>query len=274
MSNVFSDVNSFVQGLTFSNFNAFNRGNRLLENALQQTHSLRYFKYNLFNYTTIFGNLIYSKTTDPVVNRAFFNGIYQLNERVNLDVENESINGTIGYQRTFLKYYKANVGANLNWSKFNTLRVFELNNVEVERLQTTESFSQIYRASLGTQFKKWPNIEVGYSITLNDYESTTFKTQQPFARLDYFFLDGFSFNAEYDYYNYSNANGTINNEYDFLNASLSYRKKDAKMEYKVGVTNLLDTKSLNDDSFNQSFYSTSQYIVQPRYLIFTLRYNL
>ena len=274
MNNVFSDVNSFVQGLTFSNFNSFNRGNRLLENALQQTHSLRYFKYNLFNYTTIFGNLNYTRTSDPVVNRAFFNGIYQLSERANLDVENESINGTIGYQRTFAKFYKANIGMNLNWSKFNTLRVIDINDFQTEFIQTTESFSQTYRASLGTQFKTWPNIEIGYTILLNDYENTTFKTQQPFARLDYFFLDGFSFNAEYDYYNYSNSSGTISNEYDFLNTSLSYRKKDAKMEYRVGVTNLLDTKSLNDDSFNQSFYSTSQYIVQPRYLIFSLKYNL
>jgi hypothetical protein len=31
----------------------FNRGNRFLENALQETHSLRYFKYNLFNFTTV-----------------------------------------------------------------------------------------------------------------------------------------------------------------------------------------------------------------------------
>src|SRR5690606_36783537 len=115
------------------------------------------------------------------------------------------------------KFDKANVGVNLNWSKFNTLRVIDINDFQTEFVQTTESFSQLYRASLGTQFKTWPNIEIGYSIVLNDYENTTFKTQQPFARLDYFFLDGFSFIAEYDHYNYSNSNGTITNEYDFSN---------------------------------------------------------
>jgi hypothetical protein len=51
------------------------------ENALQETHSLRYFKYNLFNFTTVFGNINYSKTSDPVVNRAYFNGINQVSEK-------------------------------------------------------------------------------------------------------------------------------------------------------------------------------------------------
>ena len=276
MNNVFSDINSFAQGFTFSNFNSINRGNRMLENALQQTHSLRYFKYNLFNYTTIFGNLNYVKTTDPVINRAFFNGIYQTSEKMNADFENESINGMVGYQRSFLKYYKGNIGLNMNWSKFNTLRVNPSNptNPEFDFIQTTESFSQTYRASLGTQFKTWPNLELGYTVTLNDYQGTTFKTQQPFAKLDYFFLDAFSFNADYDYYQYTNSSGTVNNTYDFLNTSLSYRKKDAKMEYRVGVTNLLDTKSLNDDSFNQTSFRTSEYLVQPRYVVFSLKYNL
>jgi hypothetical protein len=75
---MFNDINSFVQGYVFSNFNSFNRGN-FLENALQETHSLRYFKYNLFNFTTVFGNINYSKTSDPVVNRAYF-GINQVSE--------------------------------------------------------------------------------------------------------------------------------------------------------------------------------------------------
>ena len=277
MNNLFSDINSFAEGFTFNNFNTLNRGNSLLENALQQTHSLRYFKYNLFNYTTIFGNLNYVKTTDPVVNRAFFNGIYQTSERVNASFENESLNGVVGYQRSFLKYYKGSLGVNLNWSKFNTLRVNPSNPADnsLDFVQTTESFSQTYRASMGTQYKTWPNLEVGYTLVLNDYQGTTFRTQQPFARLDYFFLNGFAFDATYDYFQYTNSLGTVNNTYDFLNTSLSYRKKnEAKMEYRVGVTNLLNTSSLNDDSFNQTSFRTSQYVVQPRYIVFSLKYNL
>jgi hypothetical protein len=68
----------------------------------------------------MFGNINYSKTTNPVV-RAFFTGINQISEKVNANFENESLNG-VGYQRSFMKYYKASVNVNLNWSKFNSLR--------------------------------------------------------------------------------------------------------------------------------------------------------
>ncbi|WP_339920616.1 carboxypeptidase regulatory-like domain-containing protein [uncultured Flavobacterium sp.] len=275
-ANVFNDINSFVQGYVFSNFNSFNRGNRFLENALQETHSLRYFKYNLFNFTTVFGNLNYSKTTDPVVNRAYFNGINQVSEKVNANFENESINGIVGYQRSFLKYYKASVNLNLNWSKFNSLRANpnDPSNPLIDFVQTTESFSQTYRGSMGTQFKIWPNLELGYSLTLNDYQNTVFKTKQPFVKFDYFFLKAFSVTADYNNYTYSNSEGTINNKYEFLNSSFSYRKKDAKMEYTVAATNLLNTKTINDDTFSQTGYRSSQYLVQPRYVVFSLKYNL
>lgn len=275
-ANVFSDINSFVRGYVFSNFNSFSRGNRFLESALQETHSLRYYKYNLFNFTTIFGNVNYNKTSDPVVNRSFFNGINQVSEKVNANFENQNIGGTLGYQRSFQKFYKASVNVNLNWSKYNSIRANPADpaNPLVDFTQTTESFSQTYRGSLGTQFKVWPNIELGYSLTLNDYQNTEFKTKQPFAKLDYFFLDSFSFMADYNKYNYSNSTGTINNKYEFMNSSLSYYKKGQKMEYTVGVTNLFNTKTLNDDNFNQTGFSSSQYLVQPRYIIFTLKYNL
>ncbi|MFN7100945.1 MAG: TonB-dependent receptor, partial [Flavobacterium sp.] len=96
----------------------------------------------------------------------------------------------------------------------------------------------------------------------------------PFAKLDYFFLKNFSFVAEYEFYHYYNTNKTVDNEYDFLNASIIFQKKDSKWEYKVSGTNLLNTTSLNDDSFTQFATRTSQYTVQPRYLIFSMKYNL
>jgi hypothetical protein len=242
-----NDINSFVQGYVFSNFNSFNRGIDFVENALQETHSLRYFKYNLFNFTTVLE--IYSKTSDPVVNRAYFNGINQVSEKVNASFEKVLMD--LGYQRSFMKYYKASVNLNLNWSKFNSLRAnpADPSNPLIDFVQTTESFLSDLPGSLGTQFKIWPNLEL-YSLTLNDYQNTVFKTKQPFVKLDYFFLKAFSFTADYNY-NYSNSQGTINNKYEFLN--LVTVKKEAKMEY-TGNKNLLNTKTINDDTFNQTGY--------------------
>jgi hypothetical protein len=99
----------------------------------------------LFNFTTVFGNINYSKTSDPVVNRAYFNGINQVSEKVNASFENESVNGIVGYQRSFMKYYKASVNLNLNWSKFNSLRAnpADPSNPLIDFVQTTESFLRL-----------------------------------------------------------------------------------------------------------------------------------
>ena len=54
-----------------------------------------------------------------------------------------------------------------------------------------------------------------------------------------------TFRTDYSYNNFSNEAGTINS-YEFLNASLSYRKnKDAKFEYEIKATNLFDTELQN-----------------------------
>jgi hypothetical protein len=43
--------------------------------------------------------------------------------------------------------------------------------------------------------------------------------------------------------------------------------KKRKMEYTLAATNLLNTKTINDDTFNQTGYR-SQYLVQPRCCLF------
>jgi len=55
---------------------------------------------------------------------------------------------------------------------------------------------------------------------------------------------------------------------------LAYQKKDSKWEYTLGVTNILDTKSLNQDSTNTLYTSTSEYFIQPRYVVFSIKYDL
>ena len=265
-TNNFTDINQLAEGFVFSNYNSLTKGNRLLENATAQVHSLRYFKYNMFNFENITAFATYSKRVDAIKTRAVFNGVNQTSSPFNSDFADETLSGNGSYGRSFLKNYKASVGASLNWSKFNNIQ----NNV----LSTNESFTQSYTLKASTNYKNMPNLELGYNVVKNDYNNTTFYTEKPFAKLDYFFLKSFSFVAEYEFYHYYNNTRTVNNEYDFLTASLIYQKKDSKFEYKVSGTNLLNTTSLNDDSFSQFSTRTSQYTVQPRYLIFSLKYNL
>jgi hypothetical protein len=220
----------------------------------------------MFNFENISAFATYSKRTDAIKTQAVFNSGNQISSPFNSDFADETLSGRGSYGRSFLKRYKASVSANLNWSKFN--------NIQGGELITNESFTQNYSVKVSTNYKNLPNLEIGYEVTVNDYSGNTFYTEKPFARLDYYFLDSFSFVSEYEFYHYYNNNKSVENEYDFLTASLIYQKKDSKWEYKIAATNLLNTTSLNDDNFSQFSTRTSQYTVQPRYIIFSLKYNL
>jgi hypothetical protein len=269
-TNNFTDINQLAEGFVFSNYNSLFRGNRQLENSISQVHTLRYFKYNMFNFENIFANLTYSRQTEAIKTNANFNGINQSSVPFNSPFADESISANANYGRSFLKNYKANARVGFSRNLFNN-QLAGINNV-------SKSYTQNYTISASTNYKNLPNLEVGYNIAVNEYNNANgvskFFTERPFAKLDYFFLKSWSFVSEYEFYHYYSKDKTINNEYDFLSASIIYQKKDSKWEYKVGVTNLLNTTSLNDDSFSQFSTRTSQYTVQPRYIVCSLKYNL
>ena len=266
LSNDFTDINQLAEGYVLSDYSSLFRGNRSLENATSQVHSLRYFKYNMFNFENIFANATYTRKVDAIKTEANFDGINQSSVPYNSNLADETLSGMGSYGRSFLKNYKASLNASLNWSKFN--------NIQNEKATTTESFTQSYTVKASTNYKNLPNIEFGYNALINQYSGSTYYTDKPFARLDYYFLNSFSFVSEYEFYHYYNSNKSVDNEYDFLSASLIYQKKDSKWEYKISATNLLNTRYLNDDSFSQFSTRVSQYTVQPRYIIFSMKYNL
>lgn len=275
LTNNFTDINKLAQGYVFSNYNSLYSGNRYLENSVSQVHSLRFFKFSMFNMENIFANFTYTKQTDIITNRALLTGVNQVSSSVNLNSNfpQESLSGMFNYGRSFARYFKANAGANVSWSKNNNIRVNPDNS---EYIQNTENYLQNYNVAFSTNFKKFPNIDLAYNFSINDSQVQTFYVDNPSVTLEYFFLDAFSFTSEYSFYHNRNKEKTIDTEYDFLTASLSYQKKDSKLEYKLSATNILNTTSLNDSTFNALGGSTnfSSYYVQPRYLILSLKYNL
>ncbi|WP_146870435.1 carboxypeptidase-like regulatory domain-containing protein, partial [Flavobacterium branchiophilum] len=177
ITNSFTDINKLAEGFIFSNYNNLTAGVRTLENATQQTHSLRYFKYNMFNMENISAFLNYSRTVDAIKTSSVFNGVNQTSLPFNSQFADESLSARGAYGRSFLKRYKANFSTNLSWSKFN--------NIQNGSLITTDSYTQNYTISASTNYKNLPNLEVGYALTINDYNNSKFFTDKPFARLDY-----------------------------------------------------------------------------------------
>lgn len=273
LTNNFTNVNNFAVGTIFNSYNSLFSGNRDLENSVVQTHTLNYQKFNMFNFENFGGFLNYTRTTEAIKTRALFQGVNQIGSPFNSPFGDENLSGNFRYGRSFLKYYKANFSTNLNWSKFYNIQVNPQN--ALEEVVDTESFTQNYRIGASTNFKNIPNIELSYSYTVNQYPNDTFYTDSPSVKLDYFFLKSFSFVSEYEFFHYYNKDKSVDQEYDFLSASLTYQKtKASHMEYKIAATNILNTTSINDDGFSQFSTRNSQYIVQPRYIIFSMKYNL
>lgn len=183
LTNDFTDINQLAAGYVLSDYSSLFRGNRFLENATSQVHSLRYFKYNMFNFENIFANASYTKKVDAIKTKANFEGINQSSSPYNSNLADETFSGMGTYGRSFLKNYKASASASLNWSKFN--------NIQNDKLAATESFVQSYTIKASTNYKNFPNIEFGYNALINKYSGSTYYTDKPFARLDYYFLKVF-----------------------------------------------------------------------------------
>ncbi|NJB36140.1 outer membrane beta-barrel protein [Croceivirga sp. JEA036] len=265
----FSDINSFASGYIFNNYNSLYQGNRDLESALYHNVNLNFFSFKMFNQQNIFANASYSKRIDAFKTNTSITGINQVNSPINSNLEDETLSANGNYQRTF---GKVKVSAQTGLSYGNT------NNIVNGEAQNSQSFTQNYKASVGSSFVKAPNLELGYRYTVNDYNTgatnATFYTDRPFAKFDAAFLNGFVFLADYDYYFYRDKAETVENKYGFLNASLSYQKPKSKWEYSIEATNLTNNEVLNRDTYNDNFISTSAYFVQPRYLIFKIKYDL
>ncbi|EZH74517.1 TonB-dependent receptor [Aquimarina atlantica] len=264
----YTDINRLATGYVFNNYNSLFQGNRNLENSLYDNYSLNYFNFNMFNYTNIFAQISYSNRRNPIKNTSVITGINRVDTPINSNMEDQILSANGDVTRTFGKI-KGNLRVNISWSSFNNI----VNTLPSESI----SFTQVYSTEWSTNFRKGPNFDLGYSLTVNDYDNNgaknTFYISQPFARLDWSFAKGFLIKSSYRYYDYRNTKTTLN-EYSFWDADLFYQKTNSKWEYKLSVTNILDTKSINQDSFNELYNSTSSYIVQPRYWILSIKYNL
>ena len=274
VQNGFNDINSLVEGYIFTNFNSIAKGNSQLQNSLVTSHRLNYSKYNLYNFTTIFGNISYTTTKDPVVNGISFQSIYSTSDRLNLDAENENLNGNLFYSKSFKKYYKLTGGVNASWNKNFVLNRRVTRGTTQEFIQGIENVNHSYNLAFATQFKKYPNIDLGYRINFSEQASNKFITQTPTVKLNYYFLNGLNVNWDYSFNRFKNETSGLTNDFEIMTASLNYIKKDSKFEYRIQANNLLNTRSRLNNSFSVNGFNANETIILPRFVTFILKYNI
>jgi hypothetical protein len=269
MSNSFTDVTSLAEGLVLNSFSNISYGNPELQNSLSHNLSLRYFSFNLFNYTNVFAFANYSKNIDQIRSTTDFDNVIRTSSFFNSNFADESANVFGRIERTFKKI-RARLGARFSYAKQNQF---------VQGFRTVnESFSQSYSPELRTNFKEAPNVRLkyDYSITNNDQGSTSTKfiTNSPSIEVDAYLWKSLTFRTDFTYTNQDDG-VRPSQSFQTWDASLAYRKdKDAKWEYEVKASNLLDIDSkVNNSSSNISVFNSETFI-QPRFVTFRVIYSL
>ena len=272
MTAQYTDVNNFAEGLLFNNYNSLYRGNREIENAIYHNASINYFSFSMFNFTSLFGGVNYSRRVDPIKTSGSFVGINQVASPVNnTNFADETLSANARFSKRFKKW-KLNVSANGSYS--------DLNNIINGEDRNTKNLTQNYRASAETNFKEAPNFEIGYNFTStnsdNGVTDRTFFTNRPFANAEWNFGKGFTLGADWSLYNYDDNDDSteIDNMYSFLEANLYYQKPDSQWEFRIQATNLLNVDTISSNNVNDFQISNTEYFVQPRIAMFTVKYNL
>ena len=272
MQTQFTDVNNFARGLVLNNYNSLYAGTPDLESATSHNLNLSYFSFNMFNYTNVHAFVNYRKSIDNIRTSSIFEpgSVVRIGTPFNSEFADESVSVNGRFQRTFWGKFKATLNGNFNYSKFNQF-------IQGNR-SVNENYTQTYRARFRTNFRSAPNIELGYRYTLqnSDQGSNVVKyyTKAPSVEVDALIAKKFTFRTDYTFNDFSDENGSIN-KFEFWNASLSYRKNnDAKLEYEIKASNLLNTLSQNTSSSGAVSVSATEYYIQPRYITFRLRYEL
>lgn len=269
MQNSFTDVTRLAQGLVLNNYNSIQYGEPELQNALSHNLSLRYFSFNLFNYTNIFAFLNYNKNIDQIRSLTNFDNVIRTSTYFNSNFADESVSASGRIQRTYGKL-RASMGVNYNYSKSNQFIQ--------DRRSVNESFSQSYTPELRTNFKKAPNVSLRYQYRVSNNNqgtnSTKFITNAPSIEFDAYIWNAFTARTDYSYTKQSSDVGP-SDSYQTWNASLAYRKdKDAKWEYELKASNLLNIDSnITNGSNNISVYSSETFIL-PRFVTFRVIYSL
>ncbi|WP_204346938.1 carboxypeptidase regulatory-like domain-containing protein [Psychroserpens algicola] len=269
MTNAFTDVTSLAEGLVLNSYNNISYGNPELQNSLSHNLSLRYFSFNLFNYTNVFAFANYSKNIDQIRSLTNFDNVIRTSSYFNSNFADESASVFGRVERTFKKI-RARLGVNFSYAKRNQF---------VQGIRTvSESFTQRYSPELRTNFREAPNVRLRYtySVSNNDQgtSSTKFVTNSPSIEFDAYLWKSVTFRTDYTYTNQDD--GVMPSQsFQTWDASLAYRKdKDAKWEYEVKASNLLDIDSnVSNSSSNISVFNSETFI-QPRFVTFRVIYTL
>ena len=268
MQNQFTDITRLAQGLVLNNYNSLQFGEPELQNAVSHNLSLLYRSFNLFNYTNVFARMSYTSNIDQIRNLTNFESIIRTSTFFNSTFADENFNAFGRIQRTFGKV-RASLNAAFNYSK--------INQFIQGRPSLNEGFTQTITPEIRTNFKVAPNIRLRYRYSVIDNvqgnRKTQFIVQSPNVEFDAYIWKKVTFVTDYSY-----TRQEIDNDkqsFQNWNAGIIYSQgKDAKWEFELKASNLLDIDTQVRNSANNFSVLNAQTFIQPRFITVRAIYNL
>ena len=269
MRNQFTDVTRLARGLVFNSYNNIQFGEPDLQNALSHNISMLYRSFNLFNYTNVFARAAYSSNIDQIRGLTNFENVIRTSSYFNSNFADENFNLFGRIQRTFGKV-RASLRTYFNYSK--------INQFIQQRKSLNESFTQVYTPEIRTNFRVAPNVSLRYRYSISNNiqgtRETKFITKAPSIDFDAYIIKKFTFKSNYSY-NIQDQVGGDSQSFQLWDSSLSYRKdKDAKWEYELKASNILNISSQIRNSSNAISVFNSATFIQPRFITFRVVYKL
>ncbi|MCF6295087.1 MAG: hypothetical protein L3J25_05310 [Flavobacteriaceae bacterium] len=264
----FSNVQQYANRLRLASFNQLYQGNEDLENELYHAARLSYRQFNLYKGVYINANLSYTKREKSIRNTTQIEGIEQINTSIYTSLPENSyvFTGSFGKQ---LGDYRLTLLGNLNLTDYTRI----IN----DDLIDFKSNNHSYTLKAETHFKDWPNFEIGWEQQLSNFKSENsenkFTQINPYATLDWDFLNGFILSADYSYNYYKNLNTNQINQFNIGNLSLYYNQEDSPWGFEIDVDNIFDVRYKNENFFNQFLIMDTNIFIQPRTILFILSYK-
>jgi hypothetical protein len=269
----FTDVNQIARGIVANNYNSFFAGNSKLVNASSHNFSLNYRSFNLFNNSSIFGGLVYRKTSDQVNRNTIFEpgSVVSSSTTINSPFENENLTAYGSLSKT-IKKITGRLGGNFSYNKSYQF----INSSE----NTNESLVRSVNTRIGTNFTKAPNVSLNYRLSFTDQTNSarraTLKsiTHAPSIDFDAYIWDSVTLKSDFTY-NEQRQDGAVINTFQIWNTTLAYRKdRDAKWEYELVGNNLLATGSRASVSQSEISFRVNETFILPRFVSLRVRYQL
>ena len=264
----FTGVSNYANRMQIQSYSTAKIGNEELENELYHAIRLGYTKFSMYRGIILNASVNYNKKLKGIKNETILNGINRLYHPILLDNPEDRWMISAGIRKSLNKVtLKFNGSSQL--SKYTQI----LN----QETYKNKSNSHNLKLEFSTNFKKWPNLDVGYSkrfsklITPTTESNYTF--DEPFINLEYNFLNDFYLKADYIRTTF-NDNTDHKNTYEMANAELEYHKEDSMWSFKIKGTNILGIDYKNDTYISEFITSESRTYIMPRIWLFTVVYKL